>query len=88
MTTNKQKRAIAFCNLMCYEKFEGDLNNFKEVSDYLSKHLNEAKMKERELSGKPKTTVLATTRYLDYMRYMDDDIDPYIEDALFNDMFN
>lgn len=68
---------------MCREKFDGDLDNFKEVSDYLSKHLNEAK----EIASRPKKVILSTTRDLDYLSYFDDDIDPYIEDALRNDMF-
>lgn len=83
MTTERQKRAIAFCNQMCHEKFDGDLDNFKEVFDYLSKHLNEAK----ESASRPKKVILATTRDLDYLGYFGDDIDPYIEDALRNDMF-
>ena len=46
MTTNKMKKAIACCDKWLYlenKKFKGDINNFKEVSDYLGKHLEDAK---------------------------------------------
>ena len=71
MTTDKQKRAILFCNKVLSEKFEGDINNFREVSDYLSQHLEEAKKKTEH-----KKIILTTTRFSDYCSYMsDDDLD-------------
>ena len=63
MTTGKQKRAIAFCNEQCDEKFTGDIDNFTEVSKYLSTHLAQAK--ERE--NRPRHHV-TTQRMLDYSR--------------------
>lgn len=71
MTTDKQKRAIKFCNETLPDKFNGDIDNFKEVSLYLSQHLAEAKKK-----SEPKKIVLATTRLCDYCSYIcDDDLD-------------
>ena len=43
MTTDRQKKAIWFCNKTISTKFEGDVDNFDEVSSYLSQHLEEAK---------------------------------------------
>ena len=63
MTTDKQKRAIAFCNEQCDEKFTGDINNFTEVSKYLSTHLAQAK----ERGNRPRHHVTAQ-RMLDYSR--------------------
>lgn len=64
MTTDKQKRAIAFCNEQCDEKFTGDIENFAEVSKYLSTHLAQAK----ERGNKPRYNV-STERLMDYSRY-------------------
>lgn len=36
MTTDRQKKAIMFCNETLPDKFNGDIDNFKEVSLYLS----------------------------------------------------
>ena len=63
MTTDKQKRAIAFCNEQCDEKFTGDIDNFAEVSKYLSNHLAQAK----ERGNRPRYSV-TTQRLLDYSR--------------------
>ena len=63
MTTDKQKRAIAFCNEQCDEKFTGDINNFAEVSKYLSTHLVQAK----ERWNKSRYNV-STERLMDYSR--------------------
>jgi len=44
MTTDKQKRAVRYCeNWLKDVKFKGDINNFNEVSNFLSKHLDAAK---------------------------------------------
>lgn len=48
MTTDRQKKAIEFCNNILSEKFTGDVDNFKEVSNYLALHLDEAKKKKLE----------------------------------------
>lgn len=61
MTTDKQKRAIAFCNEQCDEKFTGDIDNFAEVSKYLSTHLARAKERGNRHS-------VTTQRLMDYSR--------------------
>lgn len=43
MTTNKQKAAVHFCEQWLNVEFTGDINNFKEVSNFLSNYLEEAK---------------------------------------------
>ena len=48
MTTDKQKRAVAFCGQWCREKYDGDLENFKAVSEYLSRNLKDAKRRANE----------------------------------------
>lgn len=69
MTTQKQKKnAISFCNQILSEKFTGDIDNFKEVSNYLTLHLDEAKKKKSE----PKKIILSTTRLSDYGSYIND----------------
>ena len=75
MTTDRQKRAIMFCNKILPDKFHGDIDNFKEVSLYLSQHLAEAK--EKPVS---KMILLATTRHCDYCSYISDDDFNNIED--------
>ena len=42
MTTDKMKRAVQFCEQWCI-KFNGDINNYKEVSNFLGKYLKVAK---------------------------------------------
>ncbi|MCD8206810.1 MAG: hypothetical protein LUD72_02625 [Bacteroidales bacterium] len=43
MTTQKQKKAVAFCERWVGDEFRGDINSFKQVSDYLDEYLDEAK---------------------------------------------
>lgn len=43
MTTNKQKAAVHFCEQWLNVTFEGDINNFKQVSYFLSIYLDDAK---------------------------------------------
>lgn len=43
MTTNKQKAAVHFCEQWLNITFEGDINDFQQVSHFLSLHLDEAK---------------------------------------------
>lgn len=43
MTTNKQKAAVHFCEQWLNVEFTGNINNFKEVSNFLSNYLEEAK---------------------------------------------
>ena len=42
-STDRQKAAVRFCEQWLYCKFEGDINNFYEVSDFLSDYLELAK---------------------------------------------
>lgn len=57
MTTQKQKAAVDFCFKWLKVPFNGDINNFKEVSEYLSIYLDEAKNIAEE----------ATADYLSFM---------------------
>lgn len=43
MTTKRQKEAVHFCEKWLQIKFKGDINNFKQVSNFLSKYLEDAK---------------------------------------------
>ncbi len=43
MTTERQKDAVAFCEEWLNVEFKGDINNFNEVSSFLSLHLDVAK---------------------------------------------
>lgn len=43
MTTNKQKAAVHFCEQWLNITFEGNINNFQQVSYFLSIYLDEAK---------------------------------------------
>ena len=43
MTTNKQKAAVHFCEQWLDVTFNGDINNFKQVSYFLSSYLDDAK---------------------------------------------
>lgn len=78
MTTDRQKKAIEFCNNVLSDKFKGDIDNFAEVSNYLALHLDEAKKKKLE----PKKILLSTTRLHEYSRYIsendfEDIVDPH-----------
>ena len=43
MTTNKQKNAVHFCEQWLNVTFEGNINDFQQVSYFLSIYLDEAK---------------------------------------------
>ena len=43
MTTNKQKAAVHFCEQWLNITFEGNINDFQQVSCFLSIYLDEAK---------------------------------------------
>ena len=43
MTTNRQKVAVRFCETWLDISFEGDINNFNQVSNFLSTYLDAAK---------------------------------------------
>ena len=50
MTTNRQKAAVHFCEQWLKINFNGDINNFNQVSAFLAKYLQEAKNLYREIS--------------------------------------
>ncbi len=43
MTTNRQRAAVHFCEQWLNITFEGNINNFQQVSDFLASHLDDAK---------------------------------------------
>nr|DAG91917.1 MAG TPA: hypothetical protein [Crassvirales sp.] len=43
MTTNKQRAAVHFCEQWLNVTFEGNINDFQQVSHFLSIYLDEAK---------------------------------------------
>lgn len=50
MTTNRQKAAVHFCEQWLHVTFEGDINDFQQVSHFLSIYLDEAKSLYNEVS--------------------------------------
>ena len=44
MTTNRQKANVHFCEQWLDITFNGDINNFRQVSNFLSIYLEEAKL--------------------------------------------
>lgn len=48
-TTKRQKAAVEFCEMWLQIEFDGDRNNFREVSNFLSQHLDTAKNIAREI---------------------------------------
>lgn len=50
MTTPRQKAAVHFCEQWLNITFEGDINNFNEVSEFLSEYLDDAKTTALEIS--------------------------------------
>lgn len=44
MTTRRQKAAVNFCESVLNITFKGDINNFDEVSEFLSEYLEQAKV--------------------------------------------
>ena len=51
MTTNKQKAAVHFCEQWLDVTFNGDINNFRQVSNFLSIYLEEAKSLYNEIES-------------------------------------
>lgn len=58
MTTDRQKSAVHFCEQWLNVTFSGDINNFQQVSNFLSKYLKEAKI----------TYILTTCEHESYLR--------------------
>lgn len=48
-TTKRQRAAVEFCEMWLQIEFDGDRNNFREVSSFLSQHLETAKNIAREV---------------------------------------
>lgn len=44
MTTKRQKAAVNFCELWLQVKFKGDIDDFNQVSNFLSINLDSAKL--------------------------------------------
>ena len=90
MTTEKQKRAVAFCRVWCDEKYDGDPEDFKAVSEYLSRNLHKADraahayaeaVEEREREQSYRRSILRSRSWFeDYENEID-------WDALRNDIF-
>lgn len=51
MITDRQKKAVKFCETILNVKFEGDMNNHQQVSNFLNKYLDYAKELRDELLG-------------------------------------
>lgn len=49
MTTKRQKDAVRYCENMLDIKFNGDINNFNQVSSFLNQYLEEAKIREEDI---------------------------------------
>lgn len=49
MTTQRQKRAIKFCETILDIEFTGDINNYQHVNWFLSSFLEDAKNQYNEL---------------------------------------
>lgn len=50
MTTDKQKAAVHFCKKWLNVTYNGDINNFQQVSNFLSEYLEEAKLIYEEIA--------------------------------------
>lgn len=50
-STERQKKAVAFCECFTDGKFEGDIDDFYEVSEFLSIWLEYAKSMYHEVEG-------------------------------------
>ena len=50
MTTDKQKAAVHFCEEWLNVTFNGDINNFQQISNFLSEYLEEAKLTHEEIA--------------------------------------
>lgn len=50
MTTQRQKAAVHFCERLLKVPFEGDIENCKQVSNYLSMYLEDAKWMMEEIA--------------------------------------
>ena len=49
MTTKRQRAAVRYCENMLDIKFNGDINNFNQVSKSLDYYLESAKTREEDI---------------------------------------
>ena len=49
MTTKRQRAEVRYCENMLDIKFNGDINNFNQVSSFLNQYLEEAKIREEDI---------------------------------------
>ena len=49
MTTKRQRAAVRYCENMLNIKFNGDINNFNQVSLFLDEYLECAKVREEDI---------------------------------------
>ena len=49
-STERQRAAVHFCEQWLNVTFSGDINNFQQVSKFLSKYLKEAKLIYSEIA--------------------------------------
>ena len=49
MTTKRQRAAVRYCENMLDIKFNGDINNFNQVSEFLDYYLESAKTREEDI---------------------------------------
>ena len=50
MTTNSQKAAVHFCEQWLNVTYNSDINNFQQVSNFLSEYLEDAKLAYEEIA--------------------------------------
>lgn len=49
MTTKRQRAAVRYCENILDIKFNGDINNFNQVSKFLDYYLESAKTREEDI---------------------------------------
>ncbi len=49
-STEKQQKAVRYCEQWLCVEFEGDINNYNDCNTFLDAYLEDAKQSERELS--------------------------------------
>ena len=49
MTTKRQRAAVRYCESILDIKFNGDINNFNQVSSFLNEYLECAKTREEDI---------------------------------------
>ena len=49
MTTKRQRASVRYCDNIIYIKFNGDINNFNQVSKFLDYYLESARTREEDI---------------------------------------